>query len=155
MTHPSSTAQILGLAPHPEGGWYRRVYTSPLTVVHPIAHEKRPTASLIHYLLPPGEQSQWHTVASDEIWLWHRGGPLTLVTSPPGPKPTTETTHRLGQRIEDGEQLQCHVPAGHWQRAFPTGNTEVLVSCLVTPGFDFADFELATDAVSRNVVPQD
>jgi predicted cupin superfamily sugar epimerase len=34
------------------------------------------------------------------------------------------------------------VPGGVWQRTLP-GEDEALVSCLVSPGFDFADFELA------------
>jgi uncharacterized protein len=32
------------------------------------------------------------------------------------------------------------VPAGSWQSARPVGAQEVLVSCVVAPGFDFADF---------------
>jgi uncharacterized protein len=31
------------------------------------------------------------------------------------------------------------VPAGHWQAAAPAGPQEVLVTCVVAPGFDFAD----------------
>ena len=33
-------------------------------------------------------------------------------------------------------------PAGVWQRTVPS-DADALVSCLVSPGFDFADFELA------------
>ena len=35
------------------------------------------------------------------------------------------------------------VPAGHWQRTV-VADEDALVSCLVSPGFDFEDFELAT-----------
>jgi predicted cupin superfamily sugar epimerase len=45
---------------------------------------------------------------------------------------------------------QALVPAGSWQGARLTGGPHLptryawaLVSCVVTPGFDFADFELA------------
>jgi hypothetical protein len=41
----------LGLAPHPEGGWYRRYFTSGTIVEHPVASTSRPAATLIHYLL--------------------------------------------------------------------------------------------------------
>ncbi len=34
------------------------------------------------------------------------------------------------------------MPGGVWQRTVP-GSGDALVSCLVSPGFDFADFELA------------
>ncbi|MFV9452810.1 cupin domain-containing protein, partial [Rhodococcus sp. NM-2] len=33
-------------------------------------------------------------------------------------------------------------PPRHWQRAKPEGDEPTLVSCVVTPGFDFADFRL-------------
>lgn len=142
MNSASDTVRALDLNPHPEGGWYRRIYTSPLSVPHPTGHGRRPSATLIHYLLAPPERSQWHTVASDEIWLWRDGGPLSLSVSPPGPAPTTITEHLLGPRTSPGAELQVCVPAGHWQSACPAGSDEVLVSCLVTPGFDFADFTL-------------
>jgi len=34
------------------------------------------------------------------------------------------------------------VPAGCWQRARPVDDEPALVSCIVAPGFDFADFRL-------------
>ncbi|MFF1411910.1 cupin domain-containing protein [Streptomyces sp. NPDC058289] len=33
--------------PHPEGGWYRRVYTSPLSVPHPTGRGRRPSATVM------------------------------------------------------------------------------------------------------------
>ena len=35
------------------------------------------------------------------------------------------------------------VPPGHWQRARPRDDEPTLVSCVVVPGFDYADFSLA------------
>ena len=37
---------------------------------------------------------------------------------------------------------QALVPAGTWQRAKPAGDAEVLVSCVVSPGFDITDFRV-------------
>jgi len=143
MTQTPELARSLGLSRHPEGGWYREIYVSPVTMEHPTAGGTRSSATLIHYLLAPGEQSQWHKVASDEIWLWQQGGPLLLRTSPPGPAPTgTVTDHLLDPGAEDAGRFSAVVPAGHWQRAEPAADREVLVSCMVTPGFDFADFTL-------------
>jgi predicted cupin superfamily sugar epimerase len=142
MAQPPALAGALGLSPHPEGGWYREIYRSPVTLPHPSRGGDRPSATLIHYLLGPGEQSRWHTVASDEIWLWQRGGPLLLQTAPPGPAPAVVTDHLLGPDAAGGGLFHVEVPAGHWQRAEPAADHEVLVSCMVTPGFDFADFEL-------------
>jgi predicted cupin superfamily sugar epimerase len=41
-----------------------------------------------------------------------------------------------------GQQPQLRVPAGVWQSAEPAAGEPVLVSCVVSPGFDFADFRL-------------
>ena len=51
-----------------------------------------------------------------------------------GPGPTT------GQ-LELGVS-QVLVPPGYWQRARPRDDQPSLVSCVVVPGFDFADFSL-------------
>jgi hypothetical protein len=39
-----------------------------------------------------------------------------------------------------GESPQVIVPAGVWQRTLP-GHEDALVSCVVSPAFDFADLE--------------
>jgi uncharacterized protein len=41
-----------------------------------------------------------------------------------------------------GQQPQVLVPGGAWQSATPCAGPWSLTACLVTPGFDFADFEL-------------
>jgi predicted cupin superfamily sugar epimerase len=50
----------------------------------------------------------------------------------------------LGSDVDAGEVPQLLVPPGHWQRARPRDDEPTLVSCVVVPGFDFADFALAT-----------
>ncbi len=50
--------------------------------------------------------------------------------------------YRLIAPIGTGASAQVVVRAGEWQRTLP-GHADALVSCLVSPGFDFADFELA------------
>jgi predicted cupin superfamily sugar epimerase len=50
--------------------------------------------------------------------------------------------HRLGPDVANGEAPHVLVPPAHWQAARPLGHEPVLVSCVVVPGFDFADFEL-------------
>ena len=47
----------LGLAPHPEGGWVRRTWTSPTTVDLPDGR-RRPTATVILFRLVAGETSR-------------------------------------------------------------------------------------------------
>jgi hypothetical protein len=48
----------------------------------------------------------------------------------------------VGRDLVSGHVPQHVIPAGHWQAARPAGPDEVLVSCVVAPGFDFADFSL-------------
>jgi predicted cupin superfamily sugar epimerase len=149
-------AAALGLDPHPEGGWYRRTWTSPASITTDSGI--RPAATMIHFLLPPGEASAWHRVESDEIWLWHGPDPLVLELGGAGPAPV-DPSGADGGRISDAtvarillgsgagsasgdEVAQGLVPGGVWQRTLPSDG-EVLVSCVVSPGFSFDDFSLA------------
>ena len=133
-------AEMLDLQPHPEGGWFRQTWAAPESVTLPDGRV-RPTATLIHFLLPAGEHSAWHRVASDEIWLAHTGA-VVLELGGPGAQPQAERRLTVGVDAGSGEVSQALVPAGFWQRTVPSG-ADALVSCLVSPGFDFADFELA------------
>lgn len=71
-------AARLDLSPHPEGGWFRETWRS-AHAFDPAGYPgPRSAATAIYFLLNPGEESRWHVVRSDELWLWHSGGPLTL-----------------------------------------------------------------------------
>ncbi|WP_265446409.1 cupin domain-containing protein [Flexivirga meconopsidis] len=138
-----SWAQDLGLQQHPEGGWYAETYRHTRSFTPGSPYDgARSLGTGIHFLLLPGESSAWHRVRSDELWLWHRGGPLTISLGGDGESPGTSTELTLGPSVEDGQQPQALVPGGHWQAARPASDELVLVSCIVIPGFDFADFEL-------------
>ncbi|MFC7504320.1 cupin domain-containing protein [Nocardioides sp. CPCC 206347] len=133
-------AVLHDLEPHPEGGWYRQTWVSPEMVTLPDGRV-RPTATLIYFLLPAGESSAWHRVASDEIWLAHEGV-VTVELGGDGAVPDAGPDVRGGSRLVVGADVpQGLVPAGVWQRTLPS-DADALVSCLVSPGFDFADFEL-------------
>jgi uncharacterized protein len=136
-------AADLDLRPHPEGGWYAETYRHAATTETTAG--ARSLATAIHFLLLPGESSAWHRVASDELWFHHRGGALRLWLGGDGPAPTASTEHLLGPDIPAGDHPQLLVPAGHWQAARPVDDA-VLVSCVVVPGFDFADFTLGGPA---------
>lgn len=133
-------ARRLDLQPHPEGGLYRQTWVSSARVSLPDGRV-RPTATLIYFLLPAGSASAWHRVASDETWLAHTGV-VRLEYAGSGDAPAEGETVLLGCDVAAGESPQSLVPAGVWQRTLPTAS-DALVSCLVSPGFDFADFELA------------
>lgn len=133
-------ASDLDLQPHPEGGWYAETYRHPDGVERPEGGRSLGTA--IYFLLLPGESSAWHQVLSDELWFHHRGGPLRLFV---GESAESFTEHTLGSDTAAGERPQLMVPGGAWQAARPVDEA-VLVSCVVVPGFDFADFILGGPA---------
>ncbi len=128
MTEVAALLARLELQPHPEGGHYRE------TVRLPAADGGRSPMTAILFLLDVGERSHWHRVDAAELWLWHAGSPLTLRIA--GPDGGVEE-HRLGPQTP-----QALVPAHAWQAA-EADTGWALVGCVVTPGFDFAGFELA------------
>ncbi|MFF1822518.1 cupin domain-containing protein [Kribbella sp. NPDC058245] len=132
-------AELLDLEAHPEGGWYRETWRSEVTFQPDGYDGDRASATAIYFLLGPGEESAWHRVRSAEIWLWHSGGPLTLQY---GESPEQAVSVTLGTDVAAGQQPQVVIPAGAWQAARPAGDHAVLVSCVVSPGFDFKDFSM-------------
>lgn len=99
----------------------------------------RAAGTAILFLLEAHQRSHWHRVDADEQWFWHAGAPLLLSIAAPD-MAAQETW--LGADVLNGQTPQALVPAGHWQAARPEGGW-TLVSCTVTPGFDFAGFTLA------------
>jgi len=124
--------QSLSLAPHPEGGWYRQTWVAD--------NPGRPNGTAILFLLQRGEVSHWHTVDATEIWFYHAGSPLILSRAAIEAGPAQDDL--LGPDVLSGHAAQLIVPPHHWQSARGTGDW-TLVSCTVSPGFDFAGFHLA------------
>jgi uncharacterized protein len=140
-----SLVAALGLAPHPEGGFYRETFRAPLRVEAP--QGARAASTSIYFLLPAGTFSALHRVRSDEVWHHYDGDPLELhMIDDAG----CHTTTRLGRAIARGQRPQVVVPGGVWQAAIPAGDAYALCGCTVAPGFDFADFEMpAREALVR------
>jgi uncharacterized protein len=131
--------EALRLVPHPEGGWYRETWRAP-------AHEGvRAGATAILFLLEAHQRSHWHRVDAAELWLWHAGDPLLLQLAAGDEGPVREM--RLGPEVLDGDSPQYLVAPDEWQAAAPLPGQAgyTLVSCVVTPGFEFAGFTLAPD----------
>jgi uncharacterized protein len=143
MSDRPPLADELDLRPHPEGGWFRETWRSPASFCPDGYDGPRSAATAIYYLLQPGEESRWHLVRSDELWFWHRGGPLALRVGGNGPQPAGTGVVLLGGDVIAGHQPQVLIPGCTWQSAAPAASQPVLVSCVVAPGFDFADFRLA------------
>lgn len=141
MTSLPDWAQSLDLAPHPEGGWFKETWRSEVTIPQAALPDgypgSRAAGTAILFLLMPGQQSAWHTVRGTEMWLYHRGSPVQLDLGSDGTQPGEVTTLLVAP-----ESPQQIVPPSVWQRARPVGEEPSLVSCIVTPGFDFEDFRL-------------
>jgi uncharacterized protein len=133
---------VLGLLPHPEGGFYREIFRSPVQASPKDGRGPRAALTTIYFLLPEGSFSRWHQVASDEVWHLYEGGPLELLELSPSEQ--TVLRHRLGQVGNGTEAPVCTIGAGIWQAARPLGDY-AFVGCTVGPGFDFADFRLLAD----------
>ncbi|WP_299545901.1 cupin domain-containing protein [uncultured Tateyamaria sp.] len=121
----------LNLQPHPEGGHYRQTWVA--------ENNGRPTGTCIYFLLAAGGQSHWHRVDATEIWLYHAGAPLILSMSSSDDGPAKD--HVLSPDLNRGAP-QIIVPEQYWQAARSTGDY-TLVSCTVSPGFQFEGFTLA------------
>jgi len=139
--YPQALIDRLGMAPHPEGGWYAETYRAPSEP------ESRSAVTAIYFLLKAGERSHWHTVDATEIWLWHAGSPVRLHISEDGRQTGTIL---LGADMAAGERPQAVVPVGCWQAA-ESGEGWGLVSCIVAPGFEFRGFTMAPPGWSPGV----
>lgn len=133
--------RLLALSPHPEGGFFRRIYRSESRVRrHQDVRERRALTS-IFYLLTAGAVSRWHRVCADEAWHHYEGAPLELLSF--DAEGSSPSIHRLGP-LTQGASPAFVVPAGWWQAARSMGEYS-LVGCTVGPGFEFEDFRLLAD----------
>ena len=122
------------LEPHPEGGWYREVQRSSITVQRPDGLERSAITTVL-FLLGEMDVSRWHCVhGADEVWTFLDGAPLELFQHPASAEETESCI------VCRDNPVAC-VPAGVWMAARSQGCFS-LVSCCVGPGFSFGDFEM-------------
>lgn len=124
-------ATILGLQPHPEGGFFNETYR------HARATGDRSLCTAIYFMVTAASPSRMHKVESDEIWHFYAGDSLEMLQL----DADGARVIPIGSDIAAGERPQVLVPAGVWQgvRVKP-GGSYALVGATVSPGFDFADF---------------
>jgi predicted cupin superfamily sugar epimerase len=138
MRPGESLITALDLAPHPEGGWYRRTWEATA------AAGERPASSAIYYLLLEGEVSATHRIDAAELWHFYAGDPLELGREWPDGRREVIV---LGPDVDAGHAPQAVVDAGVWQWARPLGRY-ALVGATVTPAFTFEGFELRGEAAT-------
>lgn len=137
----------LELEAHPEGGFYKRTEESDVMIQGP---NERPLYTSIYFLLTPESPSHFHRLTSDEVWYYHEGQPLVVHCLFPDGRYQAVS---LGKDVGAGQRLHFMVPRG---TIFGSMVPEdyALVSCVVAPGFDFADFELFTQEQLLSEYPQ-
>lgn len=140
----------LALERHPEGGYYKNTFVSGETI--DAFDTTRKLYTNIYFLLKSGEVSHFHRLKSDEVWYYHGGSPLTIhVIHENGDYEEI----KLGLNLEAGERPQAIVRKNSiFGSSVIEQNTFSLVGCMVSPGFDFADFELFTQEALLKLYPQ-
>lgn len=155
ISDPQEIVRRLNLSPHPEGGYFAETYRSAGAIaaaaLPPGFSGDRAHSTAINYLLLEGQKSRFHRLLQDEVWHFYLGGPLRLVM-------INNDGHSseiiLGSEIEKGQHFQFAVPAGTWFAATPKpGSVYSLTGCTVAPGFDFADFEMASGPELKKAFP--
>ena len=146
MTRIEEIIKSLELLPHPEGGYYKETYRSLGNINTDSLDEsyngKRSYSTCIYFLLTSDDFSAFHKIKQDEIWHFHEGSPIKLHTiSEKG----IHQEYMVGNDFSSGQKPQLVVNGNHWFAAsIIDKNSYALVSCTVSPGFDFSDFILPT-----------
>lgn len=144
MQQAKEIIQKLGLAPHPEGGYFKETYRSKGTIkndsLETVYKGIRNYSTCIYFLLTSNDISAFHRINQDEIWHFYNGSPISLHTISEEGK---HSEHLIGRDFSKGEVPQLVVPGGHWFAAeIVEKDSYALVGCTVSPGFSFDDFEL-------------
>ena len=146
----------LGLERHPEGGYFREVYRSEdivgKTGLPSRFDADRSAATLIYYLLSDDDFSTLHRIKSDEIWVHVAGDNLDVHQIG---SDGSYQKHQLGKNLDAGHTPVSVIRQGTWFGAsLPDESSFCLCTCLVAPGFDFADFEMGDPEQLKNAYPE-
>lgn len=133
-----------------EGGYFRRAFTHPTGVeadALPEAFPKyRKLMTGIYYLVTEDSFSALHLLQASETFHYHAGDSLEMLQLKEG-GPCRWL--RIGMDLAAGDEPFVIVPGNTWQgtRLVPGGkNGWALLSVMVSPGFDWDDFQLGDRA---------
>ena len=133
------------LRAHPEGGYFAETYRSAELIQASSLPDRfngsRNFSTAIYFLLEGNQFSAFHRIKSDECWHFYSGVGLHIYILYPG---GSGEILKLGDDLQSGFSHQHVIPAGCWFASKPIDeNGFSFVGCTVSPGFDFADFEMA------------
>jgi uncharacterized protein len=151
----------LGLIPLPEeGGLFRETYRTLFAIppeVLPTGYgSPRAAATAIYYLVTPTSFSGLHRVRGNEIFHYYMGDPVEMLQLRPD---GTGGVVVIGTDLAAGMMPQVIVPGGVWQglRLKPDAPDRcgfALLGTTMTPGFDYADFEVGRREVLMAAYPE-
>lgn len=156
MLSAEEIIERLGMRPlREEGGYFVEPYRSEEMIPKAGLPERYPSdrafGTAIFYLLTPDTCSALHRLASDEIFHFYLGDPVTMLQLFPDGSSRVLT---LGQDITHDQELQVVVPRGTWQGSFLVeGGAFALLGCTVAPGFEYADYEHGSREVLLDQYP--
>lgn len=142
----------LDMSAHPEGGYYKQSFVSPEKISPSTHPAERNLYTSIYFLLRTQDVSHFHRLKSDELWYFHAGHATTVHILDANGNYRAE---KLGLDIAAGERPQVLVEKGSiFGSTVDAKNGFSLVGCMVSPGFDFADFELLLQAELLELYPE-
>jgi predicted cupin superfamily sugar epimerase/mannose-6-phosphate isomerase-like protein (cupin superfamily) len=139
-----------------EGPWFSLTYESAdlldgADLPERYAGRSHITGSAIMVVETPADFSAMHRLRTDEVWHFYGGSPIDmLLLYPDG----TGRRVTLGVDVFSGQLPQFTVPHGVWQGSAPRkrgANAYSFVGDQLSPGFDYADFEMGyREALQRD-----
>ena len=157
MVTAEELIRLLGLNPHPEGGYFSEVWRSPerlaVNALPPRYSGSRSLSTSIYYLITPESFSRMHRLRSDEIFHFLQGDPvemLLLLPKSAARRGGDKGNHARGQLIvlgpdiEKGQRPMVVVRRGTWQGARLETKRKgafALMGTTMAPGFEYDDYE--------------
>lgn len=135
MKRSEELIQKYALEAHPEGGYFKEVYTAPY-----IYEDSRETSGSIYFMLEENDISHMHVIDCDEIWYFHEGCgmKITMVDSK-----GNIISEKLGMNFDEDEKAMVVIPKGVLFGAENLDKSSyTFVSCVTTPQFQYQGFRL-------------
>ena len=127
---------------HSEGGYFAEIYTAPFK------SKGRATAGSIYFLLDKDDVSHFHRLDCDEIWFYHAGCGMKIISLRDG------KLEEFFLGINPEQKPMIVIPKGS---IFAVENIDksdfTFVSCVTTPHFTYKGFRLVLRSELKKLYP--
>ena len=158
MTTADDVIRQLDLQPlQDEGGYFKETYRSdkidaPATIFGIASENPRVISTAIYYMVVPNSFSALHRLKSDEVFHFYSGDPVEMIQID---DKGNLNKYVLGSDFFNGQTPQVVVRKGTWQGLrLLNGGEWALMGTTMSPGFEFADFEVADRNELLKAFPQ-